>query len=266
MAQLIFEQKREQLKRCLAREYRSFFRPFEADFYSEHVAFQDPLNKLEGKNRYKRNVEMLSGQNAVGQILFKDGFIDLHAIEDVPDDERRLRTIWTLGFTLKLLPWQPTALFSGVSEYTIDANAKVLTQCDYWDSINLGNAGTYAPAPMLAGLGDLGAQLLPSSLRQSQDPPARLSGSWMLLRRAAEYRVYRDKKDGRVFATAAPGVDTRGISEALRGHHLMPGQGLRVDTSSRGQLWPATEAAPVEGTLPGVELLVPHPWEGEAPG
>lgn len=267
MAQLTFEQKREQLKRCLAREYRSFFKPFEADFYVEDVTFQDPLNKLEGKDKYKGNVEMLSGENVVGQILFKDGFIDLHAVEDVPGDERRLRTRWTLGFTFKLLPWQPKALFSGVSEYTIDANAKVLTQRDYWDTINLAKAGTYAPEPMFAGLGDLGEQLLPSFLRQSQDPPASISGSWVLLRRAAEYRVYRDRNDGRVFAIAAPGapLDAKGISQALSGHQLKPGQGLRVDLSGRGQLWPASEAAPVEGTVPGVELLVPHPWEGEAP-
>ena len=42
-------------------------------------------------------------------------------------DATRLRTRWTLGFAFKLLPWRPRALFSGVSEYTIDPqNAKAL--------------------------------------------------------------------------------------------------------------------------------------------
>ncbi|CAJ1361671.1 unnamed protein product, partial [Effrenium voratum] len=61
-----FEENREALKECLAREYQSFFRPFEAEYYSEEVTFKDPLNSLKGKASYKANVEMLSGESLVG--------------------------------------------------------------------------------------------------------------------------------------------------------------------------------------------------------
>eukprot|EP00434_Breviolum_minutum_P012223 symbB.v1.2.010779.t1/scaffold709.1/size267679/22 len=150
-----FEEKREALKACLAREYRSFFRPFEADFYSEDVSFTDPLNQLKGKASYRANVEMLSGNSVIGNILFTDAFIDLHSVEEVPGDETRLRTRWTLGFAFKLLPWRPRAVFSGVSEYTIDPeNAKVLTQRDYWDVLSLEKGGSYVPEMPLTGLQD----------------------------------------------------------------------------------------------------------------
>lgn len=37
----------------------------------------------------------------------------------------------------KALPWQPVPCFTGISEYTIDEQARVVKQVDYWDSINL---------------------------------------------------------------------------------------------------------------------------------
>lgn len=266
-----FRDQKEALKRCLAREYRSFFRPFEDKFYSEDVTFQDPLNNLKGKDKYRKNVEMLSGDSFVGNILFSDGFIDLHAVEDVPGDDRRLRTRWTLGFTFKLAPWQPKALFSGISEYTIDSDAKVLSQRDYWDTLSLGSSGDYVPEAVLAGLRDLGEQLLPSILRSAEEPPAASAGDWILLRRAAEYRVYRRLQAGTVFAIGAPGAqkDIDSVTRAVKSHGLSPGGQLRVSTSGRGDLLPAGSAAAAAAApadvVPGVELLEPHPWDGDPP-
>jgi len=269
-----FWERREALKRCLAREYRSFFRPFEADFYSDGVTFKDPLNELAGKARYRDNVEMLSGSNPVGNLLFSDGYIDLHSVEEVPGDERRLRTRWTLGFTFALLPWRPQALFTGVSEYVIDARAQVLGQRDYWDTLSLGSGGAYVPEDGLSGVVDLGAQLLPAFLRPFEEPAAAAGGDWALLRRADMYRVYRSKRDSeRVFAIGAPGrsVGREELAQTLVDHGLTPGAALRVCTSGRGAVGPDSAAAAPSPEFRGgdfvlgLELLPPHPWQGPPP-
>mmetsp|Transcript_146742 Transcript_146742/g.470924 ORF Transcript_146742/g.470924 Transcript_146742/m.470924 type:complete len:221 (+) Transcript_146742:1157-1819(+) len=218
---------------------------------------------------------MLSGESLVGNVLFSDGFIDLHSVEGVPGEQQRLTTRWTLGFTFKLLPWLPQALFTGVSEYTIDSDAQVLTQRDYWDTLSLGRNGAYSPEGALAGLGDLGEQLLPSFLRRTEEPPAAVNGRWALLRRAAEYRVYRDVKDGRVFAIPAPGVSSEdpasSLARALREHGLAPGAALLTRPSGRGEVTVVEAAAAAaadraaDDEVPGVVVERPHPWSGEPP-
>eukprot|EP00439_Symbiodinium_sp_Y106_P057488 s856_g8.t1 len=228
-----FQQKREALKECLAREYRSFFRPFEAEFYDEDVSFKDPLNNLAGKDSYKANVEMLSGDSFVGNLLFSDGFIDLHGVEEVPGQPTRLRTRWTLGFVFKLLPWKPRALFSGVSEYEIDAqSAKVLRQRDYWDTLSLQQGGEYVPEPPLSGLKDLVSQLLPSALKpaEAREPAVAEEAGWELLRRAAAYRIYRSS-DGSTFAIPAPSFTAglAGVKAEMEAHGLKAGEVREVN-------------------------------------
>jgi len=244
-----FEEKREALKACLAREYRSFFRPFEADFYSEDVSFTDPLNQLKGKASYRANVEMLSGNSVIGNILFTDAFIDLHSVEEVPGDETRLRTRWTLGFAFKLLPWRPRAVFSGVSEYTIDPeNAKVLTQRDYWDVLSLEKGGSYVPEMPLTGLQDLVSQLLPAPLKPLQAREPSEAEDWSLLRRASVYRVYRDES-GQAFAVEAPAFDggLAGVRQEMKAHGLVAGEVIK------------------KGTLSAIKVMEPHPWMSEQP-
>mmetsp|Transcript_53777 Transcript_53777/g.128134 ORF Transcript_53777/g.128134 Transcript_53777/m.128134 type:complete len:315 (+) Transcript_53777:90-1034(+) len=237
-----FADKKEALKKCLAREYTSFFRPFEQAFYTEGVTFKDPLNQLEGKDKYRMNVEMLSGENLVGTFLFKDGFINLHSVEDIPGDEYALRTRWTLGFTFKLLPWQPEAVFTGVSEYTIDADAKVVSQRDYWDTLSLDRGGEYRPEEGLAGLVDLNAQLL---LPKTDGKPT----GWELLRRTYNYEVYRVSSTGKVFAVSAKKnqLDQRAIASAIERHGLKAGSPCSQDGYA------------------AVEVESPHPWEGSLP-
>ncbi|CAK0893701.1 unnamed protein product [Prorocentrum cordatum] len=259
-------EKKEALKKCLAREYRSFFQPFESEFYSEAVTFTDPLNNLEGKEAYGRNVAMLSGESFVGNILFSDGYIDLHSVEDVPGDDRRLRTRWTLGFTFKLLPWAPKALFTGVSEYVIDGDAMVLSQRDYWDTLSLGSGGSYEPEAPLAGAAELVAQLLPRPLRPAaaEEPPAAQRGGWALLRRARDCRVYRTGAAGRVVAVPAPGDEAslEDLERALKRQGLRPGAALRVLPDGRVE---EGQAGRPGGAGLGVEVLGPHPWDGEPP-
>merc|ERR1712118_49612 len=88
---------------------------------------------------------------------------------------------------------KPKALFSGVSEYTIDPlSAVVLSQRDYWDTLSLQDGGSYSPEAALAGAKDLLGQLLPAPVKpaEAQEPEA-ASSSWQLLRRARAYRLYR---------------------------------------------------------------------------
>ncbi|CAE7556829.1 unnamed protein product, partial [Symbiodinium necroappetens] len=275
-----FQQKREALKECLAREYRSFFRPFEAEYYDEDVSFKDPLNNLAGKDSYKANVEMLSGDSFVGNLLFSDGFIDLHAVEEVPGQPTRLRTRWTLGFVFKLLPWKPRALFSGVSEYEIDGqSAKVWTtssRCPESELIRRTRAhlhqlprrgedalrgqgergdlifgevantpGPGVPEPPLSGLKDLVSQLLPGALKpaEAREPAVAEEAGWELLRRAAAYRIYRSS-DGRIFAVPAPSFTAglAGVKAEMEAHGLKAGQVREVNG------------------VQSLELAEPSPW------
>jgi hypothetical protein len=60
--------------------------------------------------------------------------------------------------TVKALPWQPRAKFSGISRYTISDKGTVLQQEDFWDSINLKN-GKYESQGFTVGLGDFLGQI-----------------------------------------------------------------------------------------------------------
>merc|ERR1719378_113290 len=125
------------LKKCLKREYNSFFSPMEREYYKENVKFVDPLNNLEGVDKYQSNVDMLAGRTGFGNLLFKDAAITLHNIETLSDG--RIQTRWTLRVTVKAIPWNPTPRFTGVSRYTLTDDGKIAKQEDYWDSINLFN-------------------------------------------------------------------------------------------------------------------------------
>lgn len=255
-----FLQRREELKSCLTREYRSFFRPFEEEFYSEDVSFLDPLNNITGRNGYKGNVAMLSGESWFGNLLFENGFIDLHAVEDVPGDLTRLRSRWTLGFDFKLLPWKPSAIFTGISDYKIDeSSALVLSQRDYWDVLSLGKGGSYEPEGAFRGAIDLVLQWLPESLKDkvpaAQEPSVADLEGWTLLRRAEAYRIYRVKsKDiggDVVVAVEAPsykgGLD--GVAQELEKHGMV--NTLRRDWIRKG--------------IGVIEVLPPHPWDTPLP-
>ena len=150
------------LKDCLAREYTGFFNPMEMEFYDEKVTFRDPLTTLNSIEAYKNNVDLLAGRTTLGAFLFRDAGIVLHSVEDIALGA--LRTRWTLEMTMKALPWQPTAYFSGVSDYTVDLERGVIVaQRDYWDSLNLGEGGEYEQKDLFSGLRDFLGQLSPDN-------------------------------------------------------------------------------------------------------
>ncbi|CAN0242108.1 unnamed protein product, partial [Hapterophycus canaliculatus] len=115
--------------------------------------------------------------------LLQDASIVLHDIEE--PGPFRLRTRWTLTVCFKALPWQPVPRFTGISEYTVDDQARVIKQVDYWDSINL-VGGEYQKVSALQGVRDFVGQVLPGA------PEERASG--LLLRRAKDYEVRQSEE------------------------------------------------------------------------
>ena len=146
-----------ELEKVLRREYTSFFKPMEKQFYDQNVQFIDPLTNFIGIDKYANNVDMLSGRTTLGKILFEDANINLHNIIQL--SKNQLQTRWTLKVTVKAIPWKPRAVFTGVSIYTLNTQTnKIIKQDDYWDSINLIN-GKYTPVSFSLGLSDFLGQL-----------------------------------------------------------------------------------------------------------
>lgn len=132
------------LKKVLEREYVSFFDPMERAYYSPTVSFEDPMTALEGVDAYQNNVDMLASRTFLGKFLFGDAGIVLHSVEGGDLDGTKIDQIvtrWTLRVTAKILPWSPTARFTGISVYDVvpggPKGVMVEHQTDYWDSINL---------------------------------------------------------------------------------------------------------------------------------
>jgi hypothetical protein len=141
----------QDLQRCLAKEYASFFDPMERRFYASEVEFIDPLTSFRGIDKYKNNVDMLAGRTGIGSFLFEDASIVLHNVKIL--GENQLQTRWTLQVTAKALPWKPRARFTGISIYTVNTGGKVVKQEDYWDSVNLLN-GKYLKMSLQDGIKD----------------------------------------------------------------------------------------------------------------
>lgn len=191
------------LKRVLTREYTTFFNPMEREWYSSDVTFQDPLTSLSGVDSYQNNVDLLSGRTLLGSLLFSDASIILHSITggvvalSSTNNQSSLSisditTRWTLRFRFKILPWKPTAVFSGISVYKVveggPQGVQILKQNDYWDSINLQSDGSYKPVDKSVGLTDFLDQLKPSDLRA---PSAAPELPYILLRRGQGYEIRR---------------------------------------------------------------------------
>lgn len=242
------------LKKVLEREYVSFFSPMETEYYAKDVTFDDPLNALSGVEAYENNVNMLSSKTLLGKVLFRDAGIALHKIEggEVLEDGSisDLITRWTLRFTFQILPWQPTARFSGISVYKVERGGpkgvRILSQKDFWDSINLMEGGKYEAVDKSVGLGDFLDQLKPEQLAA---PTAGTELPYQLLRRGKGYEVRRypsftavqipyDRRDDGFLEL---GSFTRGLDP------LAPAL-MTVSTSdkSKNMLWPLRFASPGE--------------------
>lgn len=215
-----FEAKKALTIECLRREYDSFFNPMEMEFYNPDVTFEDPMISLSGPQAYKQNVEMLAGTNPFGRLLFSDCGLTMHNVTEGPTPQQ-LETRWTLQFRFNLLPWAPVAQFTGVSKYTLDSEARVLRQQDFWDSVNLGPGGEYGARPKTAAFADLLQQLAPKKAGAEAASDKELP--YVLLRRTAEYEVRRypvhvsicTAYERRIDAFGTLGAYTNGANDAL---------------------------------------------------
>jgi len=196
----------KELKKVLTREYITFFSPMETEHYAKDVTFQDPMMSISGVGKYQENVDMLAGRTLKGKILFSDAGISLHSVtggEIMPGNQiADVITRWTLRVTAKVLPWKPTARFSGISVYKLKANKEdsskppiqIVGQTDYWDSININpntKDGQYQSVPTNVAIQDFIDQVKPGSFEAKQSGPEL---PYELLRRGNGYEVRRYPK------------------------------------------------------------------------
>ena len=95
-------------------------------WYAPDVSFDDPLTSLTGVGSYRDNVDMLAGRTMLGRAMFDGARIDLHSVtgggilSEATGGIADVVTRWTLKVTVRVLPWKPEAVFSGVSPSAYD--------------------------------------------------------------------------------------------------------------------------------------------------
>jgi hypothetical protein len=292
-----------ELKKVLKREYVSMFNPMRTEYYAEDVTFDDPLTNLESIKAYQANVDMLGGRTLLGSLLFRDASINLHSIAggkvSIDDDTESISNIvtrWTLRFTFKILPWSPTARFSGISIYKVAPGGPegvlVKAQTDYWDSINL-LQGKYQKVPKSVALQDFLSQLMQPGFEAQVAAPEL---PYSLLRRGNGYDVRRypsfsavqipyERRDegfgtlgaftkGRyachlslrkcIESNYAPLTNTHTHNLCVGMNPLSPAHmsvrtnddNSNKDDTKKSMMWPLSFAAPGQDTPPGVNDAV----------
>lgn len=97
--------------------------------YAEDIYFSDPMSSFNSRTGYTLNIKALA-------TLFKTSFELFEVSQSGPN---AIHTRWTLSLTPKvalLLPWEPTAVISGVSDYEVDAASGLITRhVDKWDAL-----------------------------------------------------------------------------------------------------------------------------------
>ena len=120
---------------------------------------------------------MLAGRTLMGRILFENAKIILHNVTggEITADGKisDIFTRWSLKVTAKVLPWKPTARFTGISIYKVaDINGRtvIVGQQDFWDSINLrpDSSGEYQKVDKSIATNDFLNQLKPGGFQAQQ--------------------------------------------------------------------------------------------------
>lgn len=264
-----------QLKKVLEKEYVSFFDPMRKEYYADDVTFLDPMTTLSGVDSYQSNVDMLASRTLLGSLLFQDAGINLHSVEGgeiTPEGSiQDITTRWTLRVTAKILPWAPTARFTGISVYQVKPSTSpegvVITgQVDYWDSINIApnNGGTYQKVETSLAVKDFLDQLNPGGFQAVAAAPEL---PYQLLRRGNGYQVRRYPSYSAVQLSSYQRRDeaydllgsfTRGMSPLSPAIMEVPN-----DTSSdKRMMWPLGYAAPGQETASAPEDALAKSQEG----
>ena len=235
----------------------------ETQYYAKDVSFIDPMTSLSGVESYQNNVDMLASRTLLGKLLFSDAGIVLHNVEggEIQEDGSigEIITLWTLRLTAKILPWKPTARFSGASVYKVvpdsssSVGVSIRGQTDYWDSINIApnSGGEYQKVDTMTAVGDFLDQLSPGGF-QAQTAAPELP--YQLLRRGDGYEVrsypgytavklpYSRRDEG----FGSLGAFTKGMSPLSPS--LMDVQ--KDDISDKYMMWPLTFTQPGESEPP----------------
>lgn len=263
------------LKRVLTREYTTFFSPMETKYYAEDVSFTDPMTSLSGVQSYQNNVDMLASRTLLGKILFSDAGIVLHNVSggEIQEDGSigNIITRWTLRLTAKVLPWSPTARFSGISVYEVEKSSSeegvsIKHQTDYWDSINIApdTEGEYQKVDKGTAISDFLGQLSPGGFQAQAAGPEL---PYSLLRRGDGYEVrkypgftgvklpYRRRDEG----FGSLGAFTKGMSP------LSPAMMdvMKDDISDKFMMWPLTFTQPGDSEPPVPKDAIEKAGEGQ---
>ena len=266
----------EKLKRVLSKEYATFFAPMETQYYAKDVSFTDPMTSLSGVQSYQDNVDMLASRTFMGKVLFEDAGIVLHNVQggDILEDGNigEITTRWTLRLTAKILPWTPTARFSGISVYKVESTPTGKTgvtikhQTDYWDSINIvpDSNGKYETVDKTTAIQDFLNQLAPGGFQAQAAAPEL---PYSLLRRGNGYEVrkypgytgvklpYRRRDEG----FGSLGAFAKGMSP------LSPAlmDVMKDDISDKFMMWPLTFTQPGDSEPPVNADAVEKAGEGQ---
>mmetsp|Transcript_33001 Transcript_33001/g.50489 ORF Transcript_33001/g.50489 Transcript_33001/m.50489 type:complete len:402 (+) Transcript_33001:41-1246(+) len=271
------EENVSKLKRVLYREYVTFFNPMKTEFYSGKVTFQDPMMSIEGVESYRGNVDMLAGRTLLGSILFEEAGIALHSIvggkvtqsEGTVVEISDIITRWTLRMTAKVLPWKPTARFSGISVYKVQPGGPegvlIIGQTDYWDSVNLQEGGKdYKPVEKSKAIGDFLDQLKPGGFQAQSAAP---EVPYELLRRGQGYEIRRYPSyvgvklpyGRRDEGFGSLGSFTRGMNPMAPAIMEVPYE----ETGNKMMMWPISYAAPGEDNPPEPKEALEKAGEGQ---
>lgn len=255
------------LKNVLEREYVSFFDPMQKEYYSQDVSFDDPMTSLSGVNSYQNNVDMLASRTLLGKFLFEDAGIVLHSITggDVGADGNisNIITRWTLRVTAKVLPWKPTARFSGISVYEVSTGGSegvlVDRQTDYWDSVNLrpNSGGQYQKVEKSLAIKDFLGQVKPDNamaIAAGPEVPYQLlrRGDGYEVRRYPAYTVAKIPYDRRDEGYDILATITQGANPLAPSLQQVPNR----DGDEKTMAWPLTFAAPGQVSPPAVNKAV----------
>lgn len=256
------------LKQVLTKEYISFFDPMVDSWYAPDVSFVDPMVSLSGVDSYRKNVDMLAGRTLMGKILFDGAGINLHSVTGGAITEsgeiENIITRWTLRVTAKVLPWEPEAVFSGVSVYKLAPGGKegisIVGQTDYWDSINIkeGTDSTtplvqYQKVPTSVAVKDFLGQLTPDGF---QAPPAAPELPYLLLRRGDGYELRKypgfngieTSYERRDFGFGSLGAFAQGMNPMAPSMMKVYNDNDAAVPKDKKMMWPLQYTNPGEGT------------------
>jgi len=267
---LLLSDQVQRLKKVLSREYITFFDPMQCEYYSNDVTFEDPMTSLAGVKNYQNNVDMLASRTLLGKFLFQDAGIVLHSVEggDVdPNDGTTISNIttrWTLRVTAKVIPWSPTARFTGISVYNVSPGGSegvvVDHQTDYWDSINIQTGGKYDKVDKSIAVKDFLEQLKPDN---GNAAAAGVELPYQLLRRGKDYELRRYP----AYTTATIPYDRRDegydvLASVTKGIEPMSPSVMVVpnndddSNNEKTMSWPLVYAAPGESTPAAIPQVI----------